>query len=93
MKPGFIYVLNKKEKLKPKDLCVTKNTQKILNFVTEVFALKFEEKPNYSRLKQLLIKELLEFDLIPCEDIYGKKYKSEERLIETRYKDKNYLNE
>jgi len=61
-KLGFLKILNKKENLKPDELCATENSWKIIDFVSEVFDLKFDDKPNYSRLKFLLVKELLDYD-------------------------------
>ena len=83
---NFTKIQERKEKLSPSQLCITNASKILLQFVTAVFSIKYGKKPDYNYLKFLLIKELLNFDQTPCDDIYG-------RVQTKNYADKNYLNE
>ena len=48
----------------PEKLCVEK-ASKLLQFATEVFSYEFSEEPNYTKLKFLLSKVLLDHSVIP----------------------------
>jgi len=41
------------------------NCNHLLSFAEEIYSLKFAEKPNYSKLRFLLKKELLDLDQVP----------------------------
>lgn len=53
-----------KKELSPETLC-SGNATTLIPFVEEIFSYKFEEKPEYSRLKHLLKKVILKHDVCP----------------------------
>ena len=67
----FIDILNKKLNLLPSELCCSEKSQPIKDFVSEIFKLGFYEKPDYAKLKFLLVKQLLEYDQTPSDDIFN----------------------
>lgn len=48
-----------KVKMTPKDLCKSSDCKKLYPFIKEVYNLKFDEEPNYNKLRFLLVNELL----------------------------------
>lgn len=58
-KATYIDILKRKEKLTASDVCISSKSKELLDFVSAVFDLEFSEKPDYGKLKFLLIKELL----------------------------------
>lgn len=57
-----------KNSLTPEMLCRNnEDTQVLLPFMNEIFALHFEEVPDYKKLKFLLVQALKECDLVPDE--------------------------
>ena len=70
---SFADIRHLKQNLTPDNLFQTENSQIIKTFVNEVFDLDNSETPNYDKLKFLLIKELLNFEQTPRDDIFGTK--------------------
>ena len=68
----FIHIRAKKKSLRPTDLCISKESESLLKFMTEIFALKFEEAPYYDKLRFMLATELTEFNQQPYPDIFGR---------------------
>ena len=50
-------------KMKPSEICV--KTKFLEPFANEVYDLSFDEEPNYSHLKFLLLKNLLDLNIAP----------------------------
>ena len=53
-----------KIKLRPKDLC-TGSALELLPFCEDIFMLKFEEEPNYGKLRHMLVSILLKENIAP----------------------------
>ena len=70
-KQKFLYIKNAKLTLTPEQLCGTspsKDTSRLLDFVTEVMSYTFDEAPNYNKLRFLLTKALIDFGTMPSKD-------------------------
>lgn len=50
----FNYVLSGKNKLTPQRLCSTSRAKILIEFVTEIDNINFQEKPNYDKLRNIL---------------------------------------
>ena len=61
-------IKNLKNKLTAKNLCILSSTEYLVDFGENIYNLDFEEKPNYSLLRFLLTKNLLDKDLYPNND-------------------------
>ena len=62
----FSFIGKNKLKYTPKSICGGQ-LQGMLDFVTEVYSYNFDAKPDYAKLKHLLIKQLLNFNSKPTE--------------------------
>ena len=49
----------------PKDLCQSVEAKTFLPFVEEIFSYKFEDTPNYNKLRFYLTKALLDNEMMP----------------------------
>ena len=56
-------ILKLKRELSPSEIC--KNAPFLLSLAENIYELKFEEKPNYAKFRFLLVKNLLDKDLVP----------------------------
>ena len=54
-----------KEGMTAKDYCTRKGGEKVLEYMEEVFKIKYSETPNYQKLKCCLIKQLLDLGYYP----------------------------
>ena len=57
-----------KNTLAPEAICESEEGQRLLPFVKEIFALQFEERPNYDKLRFMLIKALLDINETPTKE-------------------------
>ena len=57
-----------KNALAPEAICESEEGQRLLPFVKEIFALQFEERPNYDKLRFMLIKALLDINETPTKE-------------------------
>ena len=68
----FKYIKNFKLNVTPEILCGDKNskpvTHKLTDFVKEVWSIKFDETPNYNKLRFLLTRALLDVCKVPTKD-------------------------
>lgn len=67
----FYDICEKKRNITPELICLTENSLIIKPFITQIFDLKYFETPDYDKLKWYLIKELLNFEQTPSDDIFG----------------------
>jgi hypothetical protein len=58
-------VLSLKEELAIEDYCHSPDSKLLKPFIEEVWGLQYEEKPNYGKLKFLLVNILLNNDDLP----------------------------
>ena len=56
---------DKKSNLSPKELFSHEDVQVLIPILEEANQIKFEEKPNYGKLRFLLEKILLDSDMVP----------------------------
>ena len=61
----FDYIVQLKEELTIKDYCYSPDSKLLKPFISEVMNLEYEEKPNYNKLKFLLVKILIDQDFFP----------------------------
>ena len=61
----FKRVKTLKNILTPADLCRTREGKLILPYLREVYSLEYEETPNYDKLAFLLVKSLLDLNMVP----------------------------
>ena len=54
--------------MEPKQFCALSGTEYFLDFAESIYALKFDEKPNYNHLRFLLQKNLMNKDMFPNKD-------------------------
>jgi len=72
----FLRIQRFKNQLTPELLCTSPESQHFLNFIQNIFNLKFEETPNYDKLRFMLVTELLDIGESP-----SKKYDWNEALF------------
>ena len=70
-----------KTKAKAEDYC-TKETQLLLPYLEEVFKIDYESEPNYSKLKFLLVRSLLEEGIVPLKNVLCSDYEPGEKANE-----------
>jgi len=51
----------------------------LIDFAKEVYMIRFKERPNYDKMKFLLIKEMLKIDMIPSNIFDWNNRKREEK--------------
>jgi hypothetical protein len=61
----FIKIGKAKLSMRPKDICPSFESQQMLPFIQEIYSLRFDEEPNYSKLNFLLVKVLMNHNLVP----------------------------
>jgi casein kinase 1 len=61
----FIKIGKAKLSMRPKDICPSFESQQILPFIQEIYSLRFDEEPNYNKLNFLLVKVLMNHNLVP----------------------------
>jgi hypothetical protein len=61
----FERVKKLKNDLTPNQLCNLPESRLLLPFVEDVYSLKYDEEPDYSKLRFMLLKALLERDQVP----------------------------
>ena len=59
------YIIMKKLALSYEKLCHNFNSSHMVPFAKEIFSIGFKEKPNYSKLRFLLEKNLLDKNMVP----------------------------
>lgn len=67
----------------PVELCVGP-AEILLPFCKEIFSLKFDEEPNYRKLKHFLVSILLEFNILPDNNFDWSKFTKRPRLASIR---------
>ena len=55
----------RKENARPKDFLTTQNTKPMIPVAKYIFSLKFEEKPDYNRIRFYFTKNLLDREMVP----------------------------
>ena len=55
----FMQIGQLKLQMAPRDLCPSYESKQLLPFVEEIYGMRFEEEPNYSKLNFLLAKILM----------------------------------
>ena len=60
-----------KETISSDELCSFDKGKLLKSYIDEVFAYEYTEEPYYSKLKHLLVAELIKLDKAPCNDIFG----------------------
>ena len=53
------------------EYCHSPDTKLLKPFFSEIWALKYEEEPNYNKLKLMLVKILIEKDFLPSMNLMG----------------------
>lgn len=61
----FISIGKAKLGMSPKEICPSIESRELLPFVQEIYSLRFDEEPNYSKLNFLLAKILMNLNLAP----------------------------
>ena len=61
----FYYVRSLKEELTIDDYCCSPESKLLKPYITEVWGLNYEEKPDYGTLKFMLVNILLNNDVLP----------------------------
>lgn len=56
----FLRFRKAKNSLKPKDLCDSEESLKIVGFIEEIYKYRFADTPNYQRLKDKLLQILID---------------------------------
>jgi hypothetical protein len=77
----FYHIRAKKKSHRPSDLCQSDESTKLLDFIIEIFSLKFDEKPYYDKLRFMLGRELTEFNQQPNADIFGRNLQNQKTEI------------
>ena len=72
LKEDFDHILQIKKQLSIDDLCQGRRARTLKPFVEEVFSYKYNEKPYYNKLRHLLTSQLLDLEVLPSEDIFGR---------------------
>ena len=67
----FDHVLKLKQEMTMNEFCYLPDTQLLKPFLSEIWALEYEEEPNYNKLKLMLVKILLGKGVVPNPVIEG----------------------
>ena len=60
----FERIKHLKNKYRPKTICIHYQCEYLTEFATEIYKLKFEEKPDYEHLRFLLKKNLMDRNMV-----------------------------
>lgn len=86
----FLRIQKFKNQLTPELLCASPESKHFLRFINLIFSLKFEETPNYEKLRFMLVTELLDLGESP-----SKKYDWNENMFNpcpSRYQFRRQIN-
>jgi serine/threonine protein kinase len=61
----FIKIGKGKLNMTPEDICPSAESRELVPFIQEVYSLGFSEEPNYSKLNFLLVKILMNANVVP----------------------------
>ena len=68
---NFLHVKYIKQNLTIDDICNAPHTKGLKPFFSEIFGLTYKEKPNYNKLKLILVSILLDSNILPQMNLTG----------------------
>ena len=77
----FDYVAKVKVNLTPEQIC-TGSARGLLPFAREIFSYEYFDKPDYAKLKHMLVKYLLAFNVTPNSKFDWSKFQLNEQKVE-----------